>query len=1000
MKRSFFHFTRAVAVTALLLFSATVAIADELKHRRAVDQRVATDAPVQAAIPWTALGAQAGAQYQGDGLSIRATEDGARLWCVFQKLEGHATTEGLWLASSDTCSIRREPDLIFRMIRLTPDATNQDGHDRFRVMARAFGRANLVRELPAKGSVSVQPALARFTRPGVIEEYSVSADGVRQDFVIAQPPPGDGQLLLELEVTGAQAEQTPQGARLVLPAGRRIAYSRLHVTDAIGRKLPARIEVGSASLLRVFVDDAQAAYPIRVDPTFSDENWMSMGTVPGVNGTISDMAVLATGDVIIAGTFSEAGGLPASRVAKWNGNQWSPLGSGVNDYVWALAVIGQEVFAGGQFTIAGGMPANRIARWNGIAWSPFGEGLDDSVFELANWNGNLVAGGRFTLSGGTPVMRIARWDGVSWISLGVGVDSDVYAITPFGSELFVGGDFTAAGGIPVNRIAKWNGASWSALGSGVEGQVYSLISGGGSLYVGGNFTIAGGEPANRVARWNGSGWFPLGEGVLGPPGEMLFVEPDLFVAWQSRVDKWNGSSWSIFDSRSGTSAMSRHGEHLYLAGDFRTIPHIDIDDVVKWDGAAFSKLNVGVDGNVWSLVSQSTNFYAGGDFREAGGRSASRIAHWNGQRWASLGAGFSNSVLALAASGTSLYAGGSFTNSGLVSLNRIARWDGNQWMGLGSGVNRAVHALLPSGDDLYVGGDFTTAGGSSILRIARWNGTTWNALGPGLSGGAGFPSNPVRALAFVGSQLYAGGDFAQAGGLPVSRIASWDGNAWSSLGSGVSGSFSRVTALAAMGTDLFVGGEFTSAGGVPVSNIARWSENQWHALGSGVTGRSGLGLIYSVSALCVVGTNLYVAGDFGLADGQTANRFARWDGHQWQVFGSGADNWIAAATSYESSVVIGGAFLQVGGKPSPYLSRLIPASAEEPVLGLEKSLATTELFVNWPASSVPFQLESAPAVGNAPGEWEPVSTPPVVENGTNHVTVPNAGSQFFRLRYP
>lgn len=940
--------------------------------------------PASNAIPWSEMGAKVTSQYSDEGLSIRAIAGGALLQCVFQKLEGHATAEGLWLRSiQDHAGNHFQP---------ASDATIEAGTDRFRVVAKALGRESHVLELPAKGSVSVHPALARFTRSGVIEEYTVSADGVRQDFVVAQSPPGDGQLLLELEVSGARAETSSPGARLVLPSGRRIAYSRLHVTDATGRELSARIEIGAGSLLRVFVDDAMAAYPVRIDPTFSDENWMSMGTVPGVSGTISDMVVLANGDVVIAGSFSEVGGLPANKLARWNGHLWMPLGAGVNSYVWALAAVGQEVYAGGEFTIAGGVSANRVARWNGTAWSPLGEGLNDSVLELVSWNGNLVAGGRFTLSGGAPVMRIALWNGASWTSLGVGIDSDVYAITPFGSELFVGGDFATAGGIPVDRIAKWNGASWSALGSGVGGPVYSLTSGGGSIYVGGNFTIAGGEPANRVARWNGSSWFPLGEGVLGPPGEMLFVAPDLFVAWQSRVDKWNGSAWSVFYGGLGTSAMSDFGDDVFLAGNS--------GDVVKWDGAAFSKLNIGVNGNVWSLHSLGTNLFAGGEFREAGGKSANRIAHWNGQTWASLGAGFSNSVLALAAADNNLYAGGSFTNSGSIPLNRIARWNGSQWTGLSSGVNRTVHALLASGNDLYVGGDFTTAGGNSILRVARWNGTTWNALGPGLSGGGGIPSNPVRALAFVGTQLYAGGDFAQAGGLPVNRIASWDGNAWSALGSGVSGGSPRVTALAAMGTDLFVGGEFTSAGGVPANNIAKWSGNQWHALGSGVTGRSGLGLIYSVSALSVVGTNLYVAGDFGLADGQTANRFARWDGNQWQVFGSGADNWIAALTSYQSSIVIGGAFSRVGGKQSPYLSRLIPASAEERVLSLEKNALATEVFVNWPASSVTFQLESSPFVGTPPGSWSPVTTPPVVENGTNRVTVPNAGSQFFRLKYP
>src|SRR5438552_12804677 len=52
------------------------------------------------AIPWSQLGAKAGADYQGDGLAVSPAADGARLRCVFQRLEAEATREGLWLASA------------------------------------------------------------------------------------------------------------------------------------------------------------------------------------------------------------------------------------------------------------------------------------------------------------------------------------------------------------------------------------------------------------------------------------------------------------------------------------------------------------------------------------------------------------------------------------------------------------------------------------------------------------------------------------------------------------------------------------------------------------------------------------------------------------------------------------------------------------------------------------------------------------------------------------
>ena len=52
------------------------------------------------AVPFGEIGARATANYQGDALGITATADGARLRCGFQKLEGQATPEGLWLEST------------------------------------------------------------------------------------------------------------------------------------------------------------------------------------------------------------------------------------------------------------------------------------------------------------------------------------------------------------------------------------------------------------------------------------------------------------------------------------------------------------------------------------------------------------------------------------------------------------------------------------------------------------------------------------------------------------------------------------------------------------------------------------------------------------------------------------------------------------------------------------------------------------------------------------
>ena len=96
------------------------------------------------------------------------------------------------------------------------------------------------------------------------------------------------------------------------------------------------------------------------------------------------LAVDRSGNLYAGGNFTQAGGITASHVARWNGSAWSFLGDvmfpGTNDDVWALSVDGAgNLYAGGDFTHAGGVSASRIACWTGSAWVHLNNGPADSV---------------------------------------------------------------------------------------------------------------------------------------------------------------------------------------------------------------------------------------------------------------------------------------------------------------------------------------------------------------------------------------------------------------------------------------------------------------------------------------------------------------------------------------------------------------------------------------------------------------------------------------------
>ena len=140
------------------------------------------------------------------------------------------------------------------------------------------------------------------------------------------------------------------------------------------------------------------------------------------------------------------------------------------------------------------------------------------------------------------------------------------------------------------------------------------------------------------------------------------------------------------------------------------------------------------------------------------------------------------------------------------------------WSALGSGMANTVWALAVDGNgNLYAGGDFATAGGVTVNRVAIWDGANWSALGSGVNG-------QVNALVFDGAgNLFAGGSFTAFGSNAASRVAMWDGASWSALGAGVN---SDVRVLAYDGnTNLYAGGFFTTAGFnfVPANRVALWN---------------------------------------------------------------------------------------------------------------------------------------------------------------------------------
>ncbi len=308
----------------------------------------------------------------------------------------------------------------------------------------------------------------------------------------------------------------------------------------------------------------------RWDPTV--RRWTQVGgglaldaTIEGPPGGFASVDAMVVFDddaegphspaLFVGGVFASAGGEPGSKcIARWDGQSWSPLDSGIT--VWgvrAFAVFDDDgngprlpaLYAAGWFERAGGMVCNSIARWDGETWEPLANGVlypysndfEGVIHAVAVFDEDglgprlpaLFAGGFFSVPGAGGIEFLARWDGTEWTIVGESPpDREVESLAVFDEDgdgpsqpaLFVGGSFEYIGGLNIEFLARWDGAQWSPMDD-------VLLGGSVNLHVLPSDPTLAGPRSSMIAtgafylpdlsaflgflvRFDGSAWTPLG----------------------------------------------------------------------------------------------------------------------------------------------------------------------------------------------------------------------------------------------------------------------------------------------------------------------------------------------------------------------------------------------------------------------------------------------------------------------------------------------------------
>jgi hypothetical protein len=205
-----------------------------------------------------------------------------------------------------------------------------------------------------------------------------------------------------------------------------------------------------------------------------------------------------------------------------------------------------------------------------------------------------------------------------------------------------------------------------------------------------------------------------------------------------------------------------------------------------------------------------------------------------------------------------------------------------------------VRALAWVGDDLWIGGHFQLLDGGPA-ELAVWDGTSWSTAPGGTTNG------PVYVLTVEGDSVLVGGAFSRIGGVEAQSVATYEAGTWTALSmDGLEptpyGAFQGpvVYGLARAGDDtLYAGGIFFPSGSPTAGGVARWDGDGWEILGDGFADYGGLAGDEAavVADVIVHDGDLYAAGCFtrvgGDPEGATAlGGIARWSGTAWEALPS------------------------------------------------------------------------------------------------------------------
>lgn len=596
---------------------------------------------------------------------------------------------------------------------------------------------------------------------------------------------------------------------------------------------------------------------------------------------IREVVELPDGKVWAFGPFTKIGSQTRSGAALFNANGslnvsatpfLSVTGGNENGNVLrALRTASGDVVLAGTFTAVNGTSRAGVARVTaaGVLDTAFAPGtgpaggtIEDAALDAS---GRIVLGGSFTSFSGTAEGYIVRLSTTGAVDAAFAANTNVSAAVnsvqvQANGQILLGGIFANSGGYVFNGTTLLNadGTTDTTFNPypGVNNSVYrALRTASGSVAVAGAFTQMQNQARPSLARLSANGAVDslfATDTVAGglpvdmfelPDGKLLVRGTFASVSGQARLGLARFHSAPV---RRGGLESAMNGATLanntvnavvplgdgrfVVAGDFTTFSGVARARVAAINvyGEVDAAFNVGTGFN--SSVQGGTLLSSGkillwGSFSSYNNASAPGLARLNAD--GTLDTTFAPPVFNAAVNTVHVLAdgrllvGGAFTFAGSTAAGGLVRLQANgavdATFSAGTGANGAVLALARASDgSVFAGGAFTTFAGSAAPGVVKLTADGARASGFSIGAGNANNANPVRALALANDgKLIVAGSFDGWDGTAVGGLVrlNTDGSRDSTFLGGF-GTEGPVYALAALADGrLYVGGAFTTLGG-------------------------------------------------------------------------------------------------------------------------------------------------------------------------------------------